>query len=219
MKRIGHNACGIAIGACLLMAVGCGHNGGKPGQVAAVNEDADQVTATFVESVPPLVMEISREATEQLMAELQHELQQAMKSGGAAHAVSFCATRALPITMEVESRFSENVGLKRTALNFRNPSNQPDQWETEAIHYLQSIKDKETQLPDYLYQSISKAGETTYRTYRPILIGKPCLGCHGTESAMNPELLSLIREHYPKGKATGHAEGDLRGVLRVEIRP
>ena len=201
--------------------IGCSSSApDQPVQQADIQpQPAESVSAQFVETVPPMVSEIGREASAQLMEELKGELQQAMKRGGAMEAVTVCSTRALAITGEVAARFGPNVSLKRAALRYRNPANSPDELETEAIHYFVSLNEENGSYPQFLFQQIQDSEGERYRTYAPIIMGKACLGCHGDESAIKAELLAEIREHYPKGTATGYKEGDFRGVLRVEIQP
>jgi len=206
-----------------LMGAGIGCSSSTPDRpvqkVDVPAQSTEAVEAQFVEAVPPMVSEVGREATAQLMEELKGELQQAMKRGGAMEAVTVCSTRALAITREIAARFGTNVSLKRAALRYRNPQNKPDELETEAIHYFESLNEQDGSLPDFLFQQIQDSNGERYRTYAPIVMGNACLGCHGDESTMKPELLAEIREHYPKGTATGYKAGDFRGVIRVEIQP
>jgi hypothetical protein len=48
----------------------------------------------------------------------------------------------------------------------------------------------------------------------PIGIKPLCLACHG--EALAPDVAARIGELYPKDRATGFTEGDLRGVFWVE---
>ena len=60
-------------------------------------------------------------------------------------------------------------------------------------------------------------GELRY--LRPILVEPACLLCHGAEEELDPEVRRRLAERYPEDRATGFAEGDLRGAFSVRVRP
>jgi hypothetical protein len=51
----------------------------------------------------------------------------------------------------------------------------------------------------------------------PIYNQPLCLTCHG--ETIDPELRARIRDLYPRDRATGFRDGDLRGVFWVEFSP
>lgn len=209
----------LVLAGCLCLFAWACSSASKPAAATAGPDEPSTPLAEFVEKVPLTVATITRSASTELMTELKSHLQQAMKAGGAAEAVSFCSKQAIPLTDQVATQFSEDIAIKRATLKPRNAANQADPWEVEAIHDLQAILDQGQELPPFRYQVIRDGDTVTYRGYVPIVINAPCLGCHGDENTMKPELLEQIRKLYPDGKATGYAAGDLRGVIRVEIRP
>jgi hypothetical protein len=58
----------------------------------------------------------------------------------------------------------------------------------------------------------------TLRLLRPIVMGEPCLACHGPVEGINPRVLELIRAAYPEDLAVGYQAGDLRGAVSVLLR-
>lgn len=42
-----------------------------------------------------------------------------------------------------------------------------------------------------------------------------CLQCHG--KLMNPEVLKKIKELYPKDKAVGYSENEVRGIWSIDL--
>jgi hypothetical protein len=55
-----------------------------------------------------------------------------------------------------------------------------------------------------------------YIYYKPIRIGMPvCLKCHGKEEDLDKEALMKINELYPKDKATGYSNAEIRGAWKV----
>ena len=209
----------LALAGCLCLFTAACSSTSRPAATDTEPASPAAPLAEFVEEVPLTVATITRSASTKLMTELKSHLQQAMKAGGAAEAVSFCSGQAIPLTEQVAAGFPEDISIKRATLKPRNAVNRADQWETEAIHDLQSFLDQGQELPPFRYQMIRDGDTVTYRGYVPIVMGAPCLGCHGDENAMKPELLDQIRKLYPEGNATGYTKGDLRGGIRVEIRP
>jgi hypothetical protein len=55
------------------------------------------------------------------------------------------------------------------------------------------------------------------RYTRPILAGGVCLVCHG--ATISDEVEAALAEHYPHDRATGYAEGDVRGAFQPSSRP
>jgi hypothetical protein len=57
----------------------------------------------------------------------------------------------------------------------------------------------------------------TTRYAEPLVIGPPCVTCHGAE--LSPEVKAALAARYPDDRATGYAQGDLRGVAWAEVAP
>jgi hypothetical protein len=55
-----------------------------------------------------------------------------------------------------------------------------------------------------------------YRVYKPLLIHKACLKCHGEN--VSDEIKSVVSKVYPKDMAMGFKEGDFRGVVVSHIK-
>jgi hypothetical protein len=53
--------------------------------------------------------------------------------------------------------------------------------------------------------------------YRLIGILPQCAACHGPKDAMSTELLAVLEKRYPKDEATGYANGQWRGLIRVTV--
>jgi hypothetical protein len=55
--------------------------------------------------------------------------------------------------------------------------------------------------------------------YYPILTNKMCLQCHGDlEKDITKNTLNKINQLYPKDKATGYKENEIRGIWVVEMQ-
>ena len=151
------------------------------------------------------------EIANQLLKKLKKELVQAMREKGAAGAVSVCSIKALPLTEEVSQKAKSSI--KRTSFKVRNPKNQPDKWEKEALEFFQKHWPKRM---TYV-QEIEKEGKKKYRFYKALKIQPLCLTCHGKVSQIPKEVQKILKEKYPKDRATGYQLGDFRGVIRVEM--
>ena len=118
----------------------------------------------------------------------------------------------------VGARVSESLGkngyiyLKQTSLNYRNPLNAPDDFETNM---LRRYEKKEFSSAHYEISSMDNQEHLRY-TY-PLYIEKSCLACHGKPYVdVNKDTYNLLVEHYGD-RSFNYKEGDLRGIVSVAI--
>ena len=150
----------------------------------------------------------------QLGATLKSELKkrlQADKTG--LEAINFCAEKAQAITAEVNKKLPSHVKVRRTALKVRNLANRPDKTDTEVMQAYATKAEEGKLSPKEIVTVKTEAG---YRVYKPLLIQKVCLKCHGKQVA--PRITETIKRYYPKDAAMGFKEGDFRGVIVAEIK-
>jgi len=103
---------------------------------------------------------------------------------------------------QASARFSKSahVRLKQTAIEPRNPKNEPDEYEASVLKWLSARPRAEA------YVSELTEGGSTLRVVMPIYYAKDCLACHGEPKG------DLDISGYPK---EGHKEGDLAGAITV----
>jgi hypothetical protein len=183
----------------LLAACGPGKNGRE-----ALPEEAAQVA------------DIAMPIAGNLAAALKQELTRAMETSGPLAAVEFCNLRALPLTAEIAANHP-GISLKRVSDRLRNPKNKPDPAEEAALAWFSLKNSAEAWLPESWVQEVERGGESYYRLYKPLRMGKPCLACHGDPAVMDPALVSRLNELYPEDQARMYHEGDFRGLIRVEL--
>ncbi len=160
------------------------------------------------------VVEIGQKASMTLLKTLGSNLKKHMKAEGPIGAAQFCVTNAYPLTDKVDTEFGKDVSIKRISLKYRNPANQPDTGEVKVLQSLQMLQDQNVILPKYLVEQVNK---DTYKYYKPLSINKGvCLKCHG--NIKNDRLASMIKDNYPKDKATGYKMNDLRGAIVVTVK-
>jgi hypothetical protein len=137
---------------------------------------------------------------------LRNSLTAAIGEQGFAYAISFCNEKAYPLTALYQE---EGVTIRRASDRYRNPQNEPDSLENALLAQFRA-EGPSTRI-------VRAANEVHY--IKPILMQGMCLNCHGTPGEqVKPETLAAIHEKYPSDKATGYAEGDLRGLWHIVFR-
>lgn len=147
-----------------------------------------------------------------LQGRLKTRLEAAMAQGGPIAAIGVCRDEAPGIASEVSSR--NGAIVRRTSLRVRNPANAPDAWEQRGLERFERLK-AEGADPATLQvtERVVIDGRPALRYLKPIVTMPLCVTCHGATVA--PELSAAIRAAYPADRATGFAQGDLRGAFSV----
>lgn len=132
-----------------------------------------------------------------------------MKAKGPVAAVSFCNTKAMPLTSEMEQKY--HASIKRVSDKLRNPKNEGNANEKAIIaQFKTSLSKGEAVTP---VTQVEKDGKVHF--YAPIKVGGLCLTCHGAAIA-NP-VDSILKLSYPNDKARGYKQGDLRGIWSIAM--
>ena len=142
---------------------------------------------------------------------LGKNLMGAITSQGTEHAVSFCSTRAIPLTDSVA--LSVNAQIKRVSDKNRNKDNKANK---EELAYIQktklAISKGESPKPQLVEHGNKQVG------YYPIVTNKMCLQCHGQlDEDISPKTFRKIKTRYPNDSATGYKANELRGIWVVEM--
>jgi hypothetical protein len=139
---------------------------------------------------------------------LGKNLTQALGEGGPEHALTFCNTRAIPLTDSMA--IALNASIRRVSDLPRNPSNKANQKE---LDYILNLKAKaENHKP--MMQEIN--GKMV--GYYPILTNGMCLQCHGNkQSDLTPGTVNKLAKLYPNDQATGYGDNQIRGLFVVEM--
>ena len=143
-----------------------------------------------------------------LLGPFKSELMQALSAGmqdGPAAAIDVCSRRAPAIARGLSV---DGVRMGRSSHKLRNPDNAPPDWlEPILSDYASGEAPLEPRAIDI------GAGRHGY--VEPIITQPMCLTCHGNE--IDAGVRAQLAEDYPEDRATGFAEGDLRGVFWVEF--
>jgi Protein of unknown function (DUF3365) len=105
---------------------------------------------------------------------------------------------------QAAARFSKRspVQLKQTAIQPRNPKNEPDEYEASVLRWLSGRPNSEAYVSE-----LTESGKTL-RVMMPIYYMQACLACHGEPKG------EWDISGYPK---EGAREGDLAGAISVRI--
>jgi len=158
---------------------------------------------------------IGREVSGAFMVTLKGRLLEAIDEGGPAFAIGVCQDEAGPITTAVARR-AGILDLRRTSLDWRNPQNRPTGLDEVAwAHFQEVARDRRPAVEDWVTLDPGKGERVVY--FRALRTIQLCTTCHGTVDQVPSEVRVALAEHYPEDRAVGFAEGDLRGLLRIDL--
>lgn len=200
---MGHRRRGRPTGAILVAVtlLGCaagpgagsGERGSDWGPVSRPNADQERQLA------------LAAEARDALFGDLMAALSAELAAGSPASAIAVCREQAPLIAGDTAERYGVRIG--RTSWKLRNPTNVAPSWAAALL-------DERPEEPRTFASAEGHLG-VTY----PIRIQARCLACHGAPEAIPDDVREALARLYPDDRATGFAEGDLRGWLWVEVPP
>ena len=152
--------------------------------------------------------ELAREWTAEAFGALSGRLMQAISEDGHPAAIQVCSVEADELLDGVAD--AHGAVIRRVTDRPRNPENQASARDLEVMQLIRGMVGR-GEAPEPVVEE--------HVVWLPIRVAMPvCLTCHGDpESDIAPDTLAAIGEHYPRDLATGYAEGDLRGLWRVEF--
>lgn len=177
----------------------------------------DNATIEPTEQEIAKVKEIAMPIAGNLMESLRQELLSAMQEGGPLNAIEVCQVRALPLTSEIAENSEYTVELKRLSRKNRNPKNAPDSVDETILAQFENFVAQNEQLPNEVIHKRKGVKGDEFYYYKPIMTAPLCLNCHGDLGSMDAALVEKIKKAYPKDKAIGYKDGELRGLIRVKI--
>lgn len=110
------------------------------------------------------------------------------------------------------------TAVHRTSLKVRNPANAPDAADRAALDLVQrQLVDGEHVSP-VLVQKVEHPGQPVeWRVYRPLVVLKQCLDCHGDDGHLAPGVADTLKVFFPTDTAINYRPGEWRGMFRVSI--
>jgi hypothetical protein len=136
-----------------------------------------------------------------------------IEEGGTAHAIDFCSREAEALADSVRRDLGPGWEVKRTTRRTRNPDNEPDDLERQALDRFHAAWDADEPLEHHVQRTPSG----NYRFYRPLMIAPLCVQCHGPRDDLDPTVRGILEERYPHDTAVGYTVGDFRGLVRVTV--
>jgi hypothetical protein len=154
----------------------------------------------------------ARAAVGQFAAALKAELGAAMQAGGPLAAIEVCHQKAPAIAATVSRE--RGLSLSRVSARNRNPDNAPNAWQAEVLAAFEQRKAAGEAVDALDWQALAEnASGLEYRYMKAIPTAPLCLQCHG--QAIAPPVAEKLAEFYPDDRATGFADGDIRGAFVV----
>ncbi len=142
---------------------------------------------------------------------LGKNLVKAISEEGTLGAIEFCNTKALALTDSIS--VMNNTVIKRISDKPRNPKNTANEEELGYIKYFKKLVASGKEPKPIV---IRENGEVDF--YFPITTNTMCLQCHGKPNAqILSETLSTIKSLYPKDKAIGYGENEVRGIWSINF--
>ena len=164
------------------------------------------------------IQAIGDRAAGTLLKTLQSELLSAIQEKGLARAIDVCRVRAISLTDSLADTIDRVEKIKRTSTKIRNPLNEADVYERNALDYYTSQSGKPPLHTDTYVQKLTDAQGTYYRYYKPLQIQPVCTACHGQVQSIAGEVAEQLKLNYPEDRATGYVIDEFRGVVSVTIR-
>lgn len=195
----------------MVSLVGCTSNDkGKNGQQ---NKPDDEVRVSYVHQNDEKTKSLKRKGARIVKlssSAIGKARKKAIEEKGAEHALDFCNQQSMNITDSLAK--AENVIIRRVAKKNRNPENETNAVESKI--YRQYIMEWLGNQPLKPKLTIDKNGHPVY--YKPIIINKKCLTCHGKPGETIPEdLAAKIAELYPNDKAINFEDRHPRGMWAI----
>lgn len=204
------------------LAAGCSHLKDEPrtaAQGAPSAERTDGLAGTAPASgmaQPADASERARMAARDFASTLKTRLMNHVRSEGLVSAIGFCHQEAPRIANEVGQKYQVSLGRVPVEGRLRNPANAAEGWQAAVMSSFERRHSAGEPVDRLVWMQTQGAPEgVAVRMARGIPVEKGCLACHGKE--IGPEIQAALHRHYPEDEARGFAEGDLRGLLWVEV--
>ncbi|MEM0517258.1 c-type heme family protein [Aequorivita flava] len=160
----------------------------------------------------PTLQERGMQMAQTTKAALGKNLMGQIQKNGVIAALDFCNIQALPITDSMATVHKAHI--KRVTDKTRNALNAAN---ASELKYIENFKKQVAAGEEVNPILVEKNMETEF--YYPIVTNSMCLKCHGTPGKELESLtLAKIQELYPKDKATGYGENEVRGIWSIRFK-
>jgi hypothetical protein len=104
----------------------------------------------------------------------------------------------------------EGIAAGRTSARLRNPTNKPRPWAAAIVARYADARAQDAE--GFVVDLGDRLG-----LLRPIAEQSICAPCHGPESKLDRRVVATLPDRYPADRATGYANGAMRGWFWVEV--
>jgi hypothetical protein len=139
---------------------------------------------------------------------LLRELSEALELGGPEFALKSGHIDVVGITRRIGRQ--EGVRAGRTSDRLRNLANAPRFWAAPLVTAYAGHRTREVE--GFVVDLGDKVG-----VLRPIAERPVCASCHGPLEKVSPAVREALGDRYPRDRATGFSEGEIRGWFWVEV--
>lgn len=165
------------------------------------------------EQPPEEAVARARMTAEALSTEVVSRLFLELEDGNPVNAIEVCSEAAQELA---DSYSKDGLLVRRVSRRFRNPADEPDEYEYAKLAALQDLHDR-GELPTDTAEVVMMHGTKSLRYLKPLVLKQPCLMCHGPVGQIDSEVLDVIRSRYPGDRAIGFEVDDLRGAISVTV--
>ena len=188
---------------CLLIAIAMCAGCNQPATVESDSGKENVTQLTELNESQQQQRDDAVAAKDKLFRSLLGELTSSISENGVAQSIEVCRTRAPELAKAVSEAMQLEIG--RTSFLLRNDKSSPPNW---AASFVRNRVETEVDVD---------LGENRLGVLLPIQLIDACIKCHGHPDALDAKVKESITTHYPNDRATGFAEGDLRGYFWVEV--
>ena len=143
-----------------------------------------------------------------LQSALLSELRRELDANGPVGALAACHIDATGAAYRMARE--EGIAAGRTSARLRNPTNKPRPWAAAIVARYADARAQDAE--GFVVDLGDRLG-----LLRPIAEQSICAPCHGPESKLDRRVVATLPDRYPADRATGYANGAMRGWFWVEV--
>jgi hypothetical protein len=177
---------------------------------SSTNSVASEVSTKGTKVTVQTETALAKRAVSTFAGKIKENLSKAIQESGPMKALRVCNHKMPKLTAHLSDVYGKQ--LSRVSLKYRNPNNAPDEWQREILEDFETRKALGENVKLMAYAEIvTHQGQKQFRFMTAIPTENSCLTCHGT--TLSPKLHKRINTLYPKDKAIGYEQGDIRGAF------
>lgn len=156
------------------------------------------------------------QAAAAFIKELGGALKGQMAKGDPVAAIAVCRD----VAPAIANRLSLENGWKvtRVGTRVRNPLlGTPDAWEQQVLAEFEARSSEGVEYTDMKHaETVTEPSGRYFRFMKPISVASACLTCHGGKQSIPKPIQKALEDNYPRDRAVGYQEGELRGAVSIK---